>query len=88
MRRKIAVVFSTFWIAGMISIAGCSSSPSSNQIIQLNELQAEISTLEQKVNKLNQEKAKLQASVEEKEVKLVASRAEENMIEEKLRNNR
>jgi outer membrane murein-binding lipoprotein Lpp len=88
MRRKVVLTLLTLWIAGIISVSGCASSPSSNQIIQLNELQAEISTLEQKVNKLNQEKAKLQASVEEKEVKLVASRAEENMIEEKLRNNR
>jgi septal ring factor EnvC (AmiA/AmiB activator) len=86
MRRRISVLGILVSLACVIGISGCSDQPSRGQLNQLQELQAEVAALTRKVNALDQEKAALLASVEAAEVKLTAARAEENMIEEKLRN--
>ncbi len=70
---------------GLPLLAGCSSSPSQDQLSQLDQLQKENSSLEAKVTSLQKEKESLQASIAASDSRLTKCRADRASIDDQIK---
>ena len=66
-------------------IAGCSSSPSQDQLSQLQQIQAEDQSLEAKIASLQKEKETLQTSIAASDGKLSQCRSERASVDAKIK---
>ncbi len=71
-------------LSGMMTIVGCSSSPSEEQMRQLNDLKAEVSSLEKQVADKAREKAGLEKQIAEKNGKLQQCQADQESVKKGL----
>jgi septal ring factor EnvC (AmiA/AmiB activator) len=84
MKYRIIGVLLIVTTVSMLFIS-CSSKPSKEELSQLEALNAEIATLEQTLNKLEEEKSSLQKSIAEKDTKLAELRKTKSTVEDKLK---
>ncbi len=77
-RFKRAIIAATLCFA--VAVIGCSSSPSDEQKRQLDDMKAEITSLEQQVSAKEKDKADLEKQVAEKNGKLQECAADQNTV--------
>jgi septal ring factor EnvC (AmiA/AmiB activator) len=70
-------------VAAMMA-AGCSSSPSDEELKQLNDLKAQASTLEKQVADKTREKAALEKQLAEKNAKLQQCQADQEAVKKAM----
>lgn len=75
---KLGIVVTTLCLA--VFVGGCSSSPSEEQKRQLDDLRAEVSSLEGQVSAKEKEKADLERQVAEKNGKLQQCAADQTTV--------
>jgi septal ring factor EnvC (AmiA/AmiB activator) len=59
-----------FLLAGSLMLAACSSSPSEDELRQLNQLKDEVASLQRQVSQIDQQKSALEKEIAEKNAKL------------------
>jgi len=84
MKRNV-VGLTAALLLGTLVLWGCSSSPSKDELKQLETTQAEIASLAQKSNALKMEEASLQQSISEKQAKLKSCQDDKTAVETKLK---
>ena len=71
-------------VSGAMMFAGCSSSPSEEQMKQLNDLRQEVSSLEKQVADKAREKADLEKQIAEKNGKLQQCQSDQEAVKKGL----
>jgi len=84
MRKTFAVLTGALLISSMV-LWGCSSSPTKDELKQLETTQAEVTSLGQKSSALKMEKASLQQVIKEKQAKLKTCQDDKSAVESKLK---
>ena len=69
MKKPIALALIGCAMMGMV-LTGCSSKPSDQELKQLEDLKAEVSSLEKQISAAESEKAALQKSIADKDAQL------------------
>ena len=84
MRRTVFVLAGTLLFSSLM-LWGCSSSPTKDELKQLETTQAEITSLAQKANTLKQQKAALQLAMSEKQAKLSTCQDDKSAVAARLK---
>ena len=71
-------------VSGGFVLAGCSSSPSEEQLKQLNDLKQEVSSLEKQVSDMQHQKADLEKQIAEKNGKLQQCQSDQEAVKKGL----
>ena len=74
----------TLVVFGAMMLAGCSSSPSEEQMKQLSDLKQEVSSLEKQVSDKTREKADLEKQIAEKNGKLQQCQSDQDAVKKGL----
>jgi outer membrane murein-binding lipoprotein Lpp len=82
--RKTTLLIAAAFMLSSIGLWGCSSSPTKDELKQLETTQAEITSLGQKAGALKMEKAALQQTINEKQAKLKTCQDDKAAVESKL----
>lgn len=69
MKKSMSLMLGAFMMAGLLA-SGCSSGPTDEELRQLEDLKAEVASLEQQVQDLESQKASLQQSIADKDAAL------------------
>jgi outer membrane murein-binding lipoprotein Lpp len=69
MKKSIRLMLAALMMAGLLA-SGCSSNPSAEELKQLEDLKAEVTSLEKQVQDLEAQKAGLQKSLADKDAQL------------------
>lgn len=70
-------------VSGLV-IAGCSSSPSEEELRQLNDLKAEVASLQRDVSAREQRKSALDSDIAEKNAKLQKCNEDKQVVRQRL----
>ena len=73
-----------FLLAGSLMLAGCSSSPSEEELRQLNQLKDELASLQRQVSQVQQQKSALEKDVAEKNAKLKDCQDDQQVVRQRL----
>ena len=84
MKKNVVGLAAAVLLSSLV-LWGCSSSPSKDELKQLETTQAEIASLTQKSNALKMEKASLQQAISEKQAKLKSCQDDKTAVETKLK---
>jgi septal ring factor EnvC (AmiA/AmiB activator) len=84
MRKNVFALSAALVLSSMV-VWGCSSSPTKDELRQLETTQAEITSLAQKASALKMEKASLQQTIKDKQSKLTTCQDEKTAVESKLK---
>jgi septal ring factor EnvC (AmiA/AmiB activator) len=68
--RAISLLLAMLLVPGILVLSSCSSSPSEEEMMQLNNLKEEYAALQKELATLNQEKSALEKELAEKEAML------------------
>jgi septal ring factor EnvC (AmiA/AmiB activator) len=79
--EKMKIVPVVLVLAIGLIMVGCSSAPSEEEMRQLNDLKAEVASLEQQVAAREKEKSDLEKQVAEKNVRLQQCSADKDAVE-------
>lgn len=71
-------------LAGSLVLAGCSSSPSEDELRQLNQLKEELVSLQRQVSQIEQQKSALDKEVAEKNAKLKDCADDQQVVRQRL----
>ena len=71
-------------VSGGLVLSGCSSSPSEEQLKQLNDLKQEVSSLDKQVSDKQREKADLEKQIAEKNGKLQQCQSDQEAVKKGL----
>ena len=71
-------------LSGAMMLASCSSSPSEEQLKQLNDLREEVSSLEKQVAEITREKGDLEKQIAEKNGKLQQCQSDQEAVKKGL----
>jgi outer membrane murein-binding lipoprotein Lpp len=71
-------------LAGSLVLAGCSSSPSEDELRQLNQLKDEVASLQRQVSQVEQQKAALEKEIADKNAKLRDCQADQQVVRQRL----
>ena len=71
-------------LASALIVAGCSSSPSEEEMRQLNDLKSQATGLEKQVNDKASEKAALQKQIAEKNAKLQQCQSDQEAVKKAM----
>lgn len=71
-------------VAGSLLLTGCSSSPSEEELRQLNQLKDELASLQKQVAQLEQQKSALEREVAEKNAKLKDCADDQQVVRQRL----
>ncbi len=85
MKKNLVVLLAGMALSAF-SIWGCSSSPSKDELKQLDATKAEIASLTQKESALRQEEATLQQQIDSKKAKLKSCQDDMAAVQLKLKN--
>ena len=83
--KKSIFVIAIGLALGLFVLSGCSSSPSKDELKQLDATHAEITSLTQKESALRQEKASLQQAINDKQAKLKTCQDDMSSVQMKLK---
>ena len=84
MKRLLKQSMLAVLIAGGMMISSCSSSPSDEQMKQLNDLKTQVGSLESKVATLQRDKAGLEKQIAEKNGKLQQCQSDQEAVKKGL----
>lgn len=84
MKKSIGLTVAAIGLAGLL-FSACSSAPSEEELKQLEQLRAEVASLEKEVAAKDAEKVALQKAVAEKDALLAKCSEERAAIEQKLK---
>jgi len=82
MKKPIAVTLVGCALMGIVLI-GCSSKPSDQELKQLDDLKAEVSSLEQQISAAQSEKAALQKSIADKDAQLAQCNKDKSAVQQR-----
>jgi septal ring factor EnvC (AmiA/AmiB activator) len=82
--RKVTNVAVALLFLGSMTLVGCSSKPDDAQMKQLNDLKAEVASLQKEVASKEQEKAALQKEVAEKAAKVAKIKQDQQIVKQRL----
>ncbi len=85
MKKSIGMTLATIGLAGML-ISGCSNAPTDEELQQLEQLKAEVASLEKEVAAKEAEKAALEKAVAELDAKLAKCAEEKAAVQQRLEN--
>ncbi|MDI6766002.1 MAG: hypothetical protein QME52_04175 [Bacteroidota bacterium] len=77
------LIITSLLIGGLV-VSGCSSSPSAEELKQLNDLKASVQALEKQVGEKKSEKAGLEKQVAEKNGKLQQCQSDQEIVKKGL----
>jgi hypothetical protein len=83
--RKTTLFIAAALMLSSISLWGCSSSPTKDELKQLETTQAEITSLGQKASALKTERASLQQAINSKQAKLMTCQDDKAAVVSKLK---
>ncbi len=83
-KRQVRVGMVSFVIAASFLLAGCSSSPSEEQMRQLDELKQEHAALQREVSQKEEQKAALEREVAAKNAKLKKCNDDKQVVQSRL----
>lgn len=69
-KNLLFVLLAAFLMTGSVVLTGCSSGPDEEQMQQLNDLKAEVESLQSQVNAKMDEKSQLQKQIADKDAKI------------------
>ncbi len=88
--RKLLNLSTTFLIVGMLissfSLTGCTSRASEEEMKQLNDLKAEVVSLNKEIGQKERDKAALEREVAEKDAKLQQCAKDKELVQTRLQN--
>jgi septal ring factor EnvC (AmiA/AmiB activator) len=82
--RMVTVFGVTLLLSSPLALVGCSSSPDEAQMKQLNDLKAEVASLQKEVGDKEQEKASLERQVAEKNAKVKKCNDDQQIVKQRL----
>jgi septal ring factor EnvC (AmiA/AmiB activator) len=82
--RKVTVLTVALLFLGALFFSGCSSKPDEAQMKQLDDLKAEVASLQKQVADKEQEKAALEKVVAEKAAKVNKMRQDQQIVKQRL----
>ncbi len=82
MKKPIAVTLVGCAFLGMVMM-GCSSKPSDQELKQLDDLKAEVSSLEKQISAAQSEKAALQKSIADKDAQLAQCNKDKSALQQR-----
>jgi len=83
MKKSMTLMIGALVIAGLAS--GCSSNATEDELRQLEELKAEVASMEQEVQNLESEKAALQKSIADNDAQLKKCNDDKALVEQRLK---
>ena len=83
MKKSMTLMIGALVIAGLAS--GCSSNATEDELRQLEELKAEVASMEQEVQNLESEKAALQKSIADNDAALKKCNDDKVLVEQRLK---
>lgn len=84
MKKSMTLMIGAVVITGLL-LAGCSSNASQEELRQLEELKAEVASMEKEVQNLESEKARLQASIAEQDAQIKKCNDDKAIVEQRLK---
>ena len=84
MSRILQIVSVALFVTGGVIFSGCSSTPSDEELRQLDALKSEVSSLEKQVGDRQREKADLERQIAEKNGKLQQCQADQDAVKKAL----
>lgn len=84
MKKSLTLMVGAVLMAGLLT-TGCSSNASEEELRQLEELKAEVASLEKEIQGLETEKANLQRSIADKDAQLNKCNEDKKVVEQRLK---
>jgi outer membrane murein-binding lipoprotein Lpp len=84
MKKSMTLMIGAVMMAGLLA-AGCSSNASEDELKQLEDLKAEVASIEKQVQDLESEKASLQRSIADKDAQLNKCNEDKKIVEQRLK---
>ena len=84
MKKPIALAFIGCAMMAVV-LTGCSSKPSQDELKQLEDLKAEVSSLEKQISAAEAEKAALQKSIADKDAQLAQCTKDKTALQQRLK---
>lgn len=84
LNRTVTPFVLTLLFAGLVAIAGCSSSPDEAQMKQMNDLKEEVTALQRDVAAKEQQKAGLESSIAEKNAMMKKCNDDQAIVKQRL----
>lgn len=84
MKKPIALTLIGCAMMAMV-LTGCSSKPSDQELRQLEDLKAEVSSLEKQISAAQSEKAALQKSIADKDAQLAQCMKDKDAMQQRLK---
>jgi outer membrane murein-binding lipoprotein Lpp len=84
MKKSTTLMIGAVVTAGLL-LAGCSSNASQEELRQLEELKAEVASMEKEVQNLESEKARLQTSIADKDAQLKKCNDDKMVVGQRLK---
>jgi outer membrane murein-binding lipoprotein Lpp len=84
MRKYIGAAAVIFFLAGSLSLAGCSSGPSEQELSELERLRASVKSLREQVETKKSEKARLEQQIAAKQAQLDAELKEQAATKQRM----
>lgn len=84
MKKSMTLMIGAVVITGLL-LAGCSSNASQEELRQLEELKAEVASMEKEVQNLESEKARLQASIANQDAQIKKCNDDKAVVQQRLK---
>ncbi|MEP0821910.1 MAG: hypothetical protein HRF44_03595 [Ignavibacterium sp.] len=84
MKKSMTLMIGAVCMTGLL-LAGCSSNATEEELRQLEELKAEVASMEKEVQNLESEKARLQTSIADKDAQLKKCEDDKKVVEQRLK---
>lgn len=84
MKKSITLTLGVLLMAGIFA-SGCSSAPSAEELKQLDDLKAEVASMEKQLASLESEKAAFQKAIADKDAQLTKCAEEKKVAEQRLK---
>lgn len=84
MKKSITLTLGALLMGGVLA-AGCSSAPSAEELKQLEDLKAEVASMEKQLTSLESEKAALQKAIADKDAQLKKCAEDKQVAEQRLK---
>ena len=84
MKKSMSLVLGALMMGGLLA-SGCSSGPSDADLKQLEELKAEVSSLERQVQDLESQKSALQQSLADKDAQLKKCNDDKAVVQQRTK---
>jgi outer membrane murein-binding lipoprotein Lpp len=83
-KRGLTLLLMVILLPAVMLVSGCSSSPSEEEMKQLNDLKEEYAQLQKKVSMLSSEKEALEKEVADKNAKLKKCNDDQQVVRQRL----